>query len=344
MKKRLIYKLLVSTNLLLSVPMASLLASPISYADSGLFVVGASPVNVRREPSTSGEIVAQYSSGQVVEYDAIVEGDGYRWVSYIGGSGHRNYVAIGTADGSQSFGSLSGGETTTVSPARTGSLADVVGQWQNEVGEVITITADGRVPGVFVAGEEVYIAEHNGQLATNATTLSYDRATDVLTFAAGGLGGAGAGVAEMLRQITTYHRIAPSQEPKETPKSEASPSATSPSSSEPTKEAPTSSSSRASSSKRTSSSKSETATSESSRTELARESSKETSASMGNLASLARTKTAITERANPIRLIYKIVTGRQTMPSIGDLVAVLALVGLGVIALVAFLIRGQSRQ
>lgn len=50
--------------------------------------------NVRTAPSTSAEIVAQYPVGKEINYDQVWEGDGYRWISYIGASsGQRRYVA-----------------------------------------------------------------------------------------------------------------------------------------------------------------------------------------------------------------------------------------------------------
>lgn len=49
--------------------------------------------NVRSEPNTNAPIVAQYPVGKEINYDQVWEGDGYRWISYIGGSGKRRYVA-----------------------------------------------------------------------------------------------------------------------------------------------------------------------------------------------------------------------------------------------------------
>lgn len=49
--------------------------------------------NVRSYPSTSAPIVAQYGPQQTINYDSVYEGDGYRWISYIGYSGKRRYVA-----------------------------------------------------------------------------------------------------------------------------------------------------------------------------------------------------------------------------------------------------------
>lgn len=50
--------------------------------------------NVRSAPNTRAEIVATYGVGQSIKYDQVWEGDGYRWISYIGGSGKRRYVAF----------------------------------------------------------------------------------------------------------------------------------------------------------------------------------------------------------------------------------------------------------
>ena len=50
--------------------------------------------NVRSAPNTRAEIVATYGVGQSIHYDSVYECDGYRWISYIGGSGKRRYVAF----------------------------------------------------------------------------------------------------------------------------------------------------------------------------------------------------------------------------------------------------------
>lgn len=49
--------------------------------------------NVRSAPNTRAEIVATYGVGQSIRYDSVYEFDGYRWISYIGASGKRRYVA-----------------------------------------------------------------------------------------------------------------------------------------------------------------------------------------------------------------------------------------------------------
>lgn len=50
------------------------------------------PINVRSEPTTSSEVVAQYKKGQSVAYDSYVRNEGYVWISYIGSSGNRRYM------------------------------------------------------------------------------------------------------------------------------------------------------------------------------------------------------------------------------------------------------------
>lgn len=51
-------------------------------------------VNVRANPSVNAEIVAQYYAGEEIKYSQVYIGNGYVWVSYIGGSsGKRRYVA-----------------------------------------------------------------------------------------------------------------------------------------------------------------------------------------------------------------------------------------------------------
>lgn len=49
--------------------------------------------NVRSAPNTRAEVVAQYQKNKPIHYDQVWEGDGYRWISYIGASGKRRYVA-----------------------------------------------------------------------------------------------------------------------------------------------------------------------------------------------------------------------------------------------------------
>ena len=53
-------------------------------------------VNVRERPSTTSSVVALYSAGSRINYDRVYVGNGHVWVSYIGASGNRRYVACRT--------------------------------------------------------------------------------------------------------------------------------------------------------------------------------------------------------------------------------------------------------
>ena len=55
--------------------------------------------NVRSAPSTSASVVAIYPVGGKINYDRVYEGNGYRWISYVGGSGKRRYVAYRKTSG-----------------------------------------------------------------------------------------------------------------------------------------------------------------------------------------------------------------------------------------------------
>ena len=79
------------------------------YAESGTMTVTVDAINVRRAPDTSGEVVDQYTKGQSFKYDTvIVDANGFVWVSYIGGSGKRNYVATGPTQNGKRYGAAWG--------------------------------------------------------------------------------------------------------------------------------------------------------------------------------------------------------------------------------------------
>ena len=73
-------------------------------AQNGTFTASVNNLNVRRSPSLSGQVVAQYNKGENVKYDSYIDNEGYRWISYVGKSGNRNYVARRKLDNSQIFG------------------------------------------------------------------------------------------------------------------------------------------------------------------------------------------------------------------------------------------------
>lgn len=85
------------------------LAGSRSYRETGTMTVTVDALNVRRAPNTSGEIVAVYKRGESFDYDTvIIDVNGYVWVSYIGGSGKRNYVATGATKDGKRFGNAWG--------------------------------------------------------------------------------------------------------------------------------------------------------------------------------------------------------------------------------------------
>ena len=50
-------------------------------------------LNIREKPSTSSKIVGSYNRGESVYYDYYIDTEGYRWISWIGASGKRRYMA-----------------------------------------------------------------------------------------------------------------------------------------------------------------------------------------------------------------------------------------------------------
>ena len=50
-------------------------------------------MKIRRSPSLSGQVAGTFTKGAEQRYDSYIDANGYRWVSWIGASGNRNYVA-----------------------------------------------------------------------------------------------------------------------------------------------------------------------------------------------------------------------------------------------------------
>lgn len=55
--------------------------------------------HVRADASTNSAIVDTYHTGSRINYDRVYEANGYRWISYIGNSGKRRYVAYRRTSG-----------------------------------------------------------------------------------------------------------------------------------------------------------------------------------------------------------------------------------------------------
>lgn len=66
--------------------------------ETGAFTVEVSALNVRAAAGLDAEIVAVYTAGQEINYDGWCDKDSYIWITYIGGSGNRRYVAVGQSE------------------------------------------------------------------------------------------------------------------------------------------------------------------------------------------------------------------------------------------------------
>ena len=71
------------------------------HEETGTFTVEVSALNVRSAAGLDAEIVAVYTAGQEINYDGWCDKDGYIWITYIGGSGNRRYVAVGQSKDGQ---------------------------------------------------------------------------------------------------------------------------------------------------------------------------------------------------------------------------------------------------
>lgn len=65
---------------------------------TGTFTLDVAEINIRRWPSLASEVVGSYKQGDTVGFDSEGYANGYYWISYVGGSGKRNYLAIGQTD------------------------------------------------------------------------------------------------------------------------------------------------------------------------------------------------------------------------------------------------------
>lgn len=72
-------------------PTPKLKGSNLPNAGSYKFTV---TTNIRSGAGTGHSVVGSYNAGQTVNYDSKVVAGGYVWLSYIGASGNRRYVAV----------------------------------------------------------------------------------------------------------------------------------------------------------------------------------------------------------------------------------------------------------
>lgn len=59
---------------------------------------------IREEPSTSSKSVGSYNKGESVIYDYYVDNEGYRWISWVGASGKRRYMAVRVLGTNEKYG------------------------------------------------------------------------------------------------------------------------------------------------------------------------------------------------------------------------------------------------
>ena len=64
-----------------------------SLPDSGTYTFKERS-SIKAEPSVASPELAYYDAGMSVNYDKIVSGDGYQWLSYLSYNGNRRYVAV----------------------------------------------------------------------------------------------------------------------------------------------------------------------------------------------------------------------------------------------------------
>ncbi|MFU2204441.1 SH3 domain-containing protein [Streptococcus hyovaginalis] len=81
------------TNTVTATPVTTPQTNNSSLASSGNYQF-TSRISIKNEPKISATEVAYYDKGQSVFYDKVLEADGYKWISYMSGSGVRRYIPI----------------------------------------------------------------------------------------------------------------------------------------------------------------------------------------------------------------------------------------------------------
>lgn len=321
-------------------------------SQKGTFVVGSSVLNVRSAPNTGADIVASYQPGQKVNYDQIGTANGFRWISYVGGSGNRNYVAIGSADGVTSYGSLMNDEASSVSEQESVSfgleqnISTIAGHWSNSKGRTVTISLSGQVIFDDVSGSGQITGFNNYPNRPNEISFN-------VGFGNTGFGGlyvpAGVGFAPNAVQVDdsdqTKERLLFAQGTMSSAQEIAfyrvEEGATE-KSFEPEDEVSKDNSSQTGN--KSKDEKEESSDLSDKEKEDSRISVYKTS-KRDDLAKVNQGITLPTVASNIIREFYKNLTGRQELPSTGETVTVLSLIGAGVITSIGLLkYRGLSKK
>ena len=66
-------------------------ARGLEFSSSGTMIF-TRKIPIRNQPSSEGQVIDYYYSGESVHYDQILEKDGHKWLSYLSYSGARRYV------------------------------------------------------------------------------------------------------------------------------------------------------------------------------------------------------------------------------------------------------------
>ena len=73
-------------------------------AQNGKCTITVDKLNIRALPSINSEIVGSYTRGESFVYDYYVDNEGYRWISWIGASGKRRYMAVRVLSTNKKYG------------------------------------------------------------------------------------------------------------------------------------------------------------------------------------------------------------------------------------------------
>lgn len=85
-------------------PSANPVAPQTGSINAGSYTVVVDQLHVRSGASTSSAVIATYNRNQTVNLDGwMTIADGYKWGRYTAYSGATRYIALGTADGSQTY-------------------------------------------------------------------------------------------------------------------------------------------------------------------------------------------------------------------------------------------------
>ena len=146
------------------------------FRASATVKVKSTTLNVRDKPSTKfGAIKAQYKKNDKVQLDNIVLGDdGYVWGSYIGGSGNRRYIALGTMELASGTGDSVTVKSTTLNvrdkpSTKTGKVKAQYSKGGKVNIEGLCVGDDGYVWAYYTgasSGQRRYIALGTAELAS----------------------------------------------------------------------------------------------------------------------------------------------------------------------------------